>query len=170
MNAPAFPSPSPNGRWHIPETGTGTGTGTDTGRGKGAGTGKAELPVLESASRDLHNYVGVVERVIDGDTIEVRIDLGFDVWRVETIRLRGIDAPERGTAPGKRTTKFVQNKLTGAPFVGLRTYKTDKYARYIADVFYYTEKATPAETLRNGVFLNQELLNKDLAVRLYMPV
>ena len=148
----------------------GGGTGTGTGTGTGSGTSRAELPLLENAARDLHNYVGLVERVIDGDTFEVRIDLGFDVWRVETIRLRGIDAPERGTAPGKRTTKFVQNKLTGAPFVGLRTYKTDKYARYIADVFYYTEKATPAETFRNGVFLNQELLDKGMAVRLYMPV
>ncbi|MFH2006501.1 MAG: thermonuclease family protein [bacterium] len=49
-------------------------------------------------------------------------------------------------------------------------YKTDKYARYIADVFYYTEKATPAVTFERGVFLNQELLDKGLAVRLYMPV
>ena len=130
----------------------------------------AEVPRLESVERDLNNYVGVVERVIDGDTIEVRIDLGFDVWRVEKIRLRGVDSPEGGSTLAKRAKAFVADKLTGAPFVGLRTYKVDMYARYIADVFYYTEKAPPAVTFEKGVFLNQELLDEGLAVRLFFPV
>ncbi|MFH2010011.1 MAG: DUF1016 N-terminal domain-containing protein [bacterium] len=150
--------------------GWGEGGGGGSGRDSRSGGGKAVLPLLDSAARDLHNYVGVLERVIDGDTIEVRIDLGFDVWRVETIRLRGLDTPERGSAPGKRATKFVEKKLGAAPFVGLRTYKTDKYARYIADVFYHTAKASPAVTFDKGVFLNQELLDKGLASRVYMPV
>jgi len=125
---------------------------------------------LESPARELHNYVGVVERVVDGDTIEVRIDLGFDVWRIESIRLRGVDTPELGTAPGRRAKKFVARKLEEAPFVGLRTYKTDKYARYIADVFYHTEKASSHETFERGVFLNQELLDEGLASVLDLPI
>jgi len=130
----------------------------------------AVVPPLECPQRDLHNYVGVLDRVVDGDTIKVRIDLGFDVWRVETIRLRGIDAPEGGSAPAQRAKKFVTDKLSRAPFIGLRTYKTDKYARYIADVYYHTEKAPPAVTFDKGVFLNQQLLDEGLAVRLYIPV
>jgi hypothetical protein len=146
-------------------------TGGDTGKdgSKGDGDGEGRL-LLMSPARELHNYVGVVERVIDGDTIEVRIDLGFDVWRVEKIRLRGIDAPELGSKPGRRAKKFVAERLEAAPFVGLKTYKTDKYARYIADVFYHTEKTSPAEAFALGVFLNQELLDEGLAWILDLPV
>lgn len=125
---------------------------------------------LMSPVRELHNYVGVVERVVDGDTLEVRIDLGFDVWRVETIRLRGIDTPELGSQPGRQAKKFVAERLEEAPFVGLKTYKTDKYARYIADVFYHTEKTSPSKALELGVFLNQELLDYGLASILDLPV
>ncbi|MFH2005342.1 MAG: DUF1016 N-terminal domain-containing protein [bacterium] len=139
-------------------------TATDTNKDPAA------APRLERAPRDLHNYVGVLDRVIDGDTIKVRIDLGFDVWRVETIRLRGVDTPEGGTALAQRAKKFVADKLSRAPFIGLRTYKTDKYARYIADVYYHTEKTSPDVTFEKGVFLNQELLDKGLAARLYIPV
>jgi hypothetical protein len=138
--------------------------------GAEGGGGSGEEPRLESVGRDLHNYVGVVERVIDGDTIRVRVDLGFDVWRVETIRLRGVDTPEGKSDAAKKATAFVDEKLTGAPFVGLRTYRIDKYARYIADVYYHTEKAPTSETFEKGVFLNQELLDEGLAVRLYFPV
>jgi endonuclease YncB( thermonuclease family) len=127
-------------------------------------------PQLKSPARALHNYVGVVERVIDGDTVEVRIDLGFDVWRVESIRLRGVDAPELGSGPGRRAKKFVADRLAGAPFVGLKTYKTDKYSRYIADLFYHTEKTSPAKAFALGVFLNQELLDEGLAQILDLPV
>ena len=42
----------------------------------------------------LYTYEAFLERVVDGDTIIVRIDLGFDVLKRERIRLRGIDAPE----------------------------------------------------------------------------
>jgi len=125
---------------------------------------------LQSPARELHNYVGVVERVVDGDTIEVRIDLGFDVWRVETIRLRGVDTPELGSAEGRQAKKFVEQRLQDAPFVGLRTYKTDKYARYIGDVFYHTEKTSSAKTFERGVFLNQELIDEGVAVILDLPV
>jgi len=130
----------------------------------------SDTPQLQSPERELHNYVGVVERVVDGDTIEVRIDLGFDVWRVETIRLRGVDTPELGSAEGRQAKKFVEQRLQDAPFVGLRTYKTDKYARYIGDVFYHTEKTSSAKTFERGVFLNQELIDEGVAVILDLPV
>ena len=41
------------------------------------------------------------ERIIDGDTLLVRIDQGFDTWRTERLRLRGIDAPELYSTAGQ---------------------------------------------------------------------
>jgi endonuclease YncB( thermonuclease family) len=119
---------------------------------------------LDRPERDLHNYAGIVERVVDGDTLKVRIDLGFDVWRVEKIRLRGVDTPELGTPGGKKAKTFVEKTLADAPFVVLRTYKTDRYSRYVADVFYDPMFTTKSKVFAKGKFLNQELLDKNLAV------
>ena len=45
----------------------------------------------------MYEYNVEVLRVIDGDTIDVMIDLGFDVWVKNRLRLEGIDAPETRT-------------------------------------------------------------------------
>jgi endonuclease YncB( thermonuclease family) len=118
---------------------------------------------LARPREDLHNYVGIVERVIDGDTLVVRIDLGFNVWRVEHIRLQGIDAPEIGTPQGKQAKQFVVDALEGLPFVVLHTYKTDKYARYVADLFYDGSLTKKEQVFSSGNFLNQQLLDQGLA-------
>ena len=39
-------------------------------------------------------YAVEILRVVDGDTVDVRIDLGFDVWHKCRVRLMGINAPE----------------------------------------------------------------------------
>jgi len=44
-----------------------------------------------------HYYVESIERVVDGDTVDVIIDLGFDLFKHERIRLAGIDTPEKRT-------------------------------------------------------------------------
>src|SRR3990167_7609795 len=48
-------------------------------------------------------YKAFIERVVDGDTLIVKIDLGFETRIREYLRLRGIDAPETDTAEGKRS-------------------------------------------------------------------
>jgi len=48
-------------------------------------------------SLELYNYKAEVLRVIDGDTIEVRISLGFDSYVKRTVRLYGINTPETRT-------------------------------------------------------------------------
>lgn len=46
----------------------------------------------------MYNYRCVIVRVIDGDTVDVDIDLGFSVWlRNQRVRLQGIDTPESRT-------------------------------------------------------------------------
>ena len=45
----------------------------------------------------MFEYKAKLIRVIDGDTVDAKIDLGFDVWVRKRIRLHGIDAPESRT-------------------------------------------------------------------------
>jgi len=129
-------------------------------------TGAVDADAQQSLPRPdprLHTYVGIVEKVIDGDTLRVRIDLGFDVWKTENIRLRGIDAPEMRFADGKKAKRFVVAKLKDIEFVVLHTYKTDKYARYVTDLFYSTIHKDKKSVLLNGNFLNQELIDSGQA-------
>ena len=45
----------------------------------------------------MYEYQAHVGRVVDGDTVDVMIDLGFDIWTKQRVRLLGIDAPESRT-------------------------------------------------------------------------
>ena len=45
----------------------------------------------------MYEYEGIVERVVDGDTIDCLLDLGFTTWKKIRVRLAGIDAPESRT-------------------------------------------------------------------------
>jgi len=118
---------------------------------------------LDRPTSPVHNYAATVERVIDGDTLAVKIDLGFDTWRAEKIRLRGIDAPEMKTGAGVAAKAFVESELAGVGLVVIKTYKTDVYARYVGDVFYDALREDKDEIFAEGRFLNQELLNAGMA-------
>ena len=94
----------------------------------------------------------------------MRIDLGFDVWKVERIRLYGIDTPELNTQTGKEARRFVEKTLAGVELVAFKTYKTDIYARYIADVFYDPVGQDMAKVIETGRFLNREIVEANHAV------
>ena len=82
----------------------------------------------------MFTYIAIVERVIDGDTVDVHIDLGFDIWHSVRLRLLGLDAPEMATPEGKAAKVFVRDALEGET-VTITTHKTDKYGRYLAEIF-----------------------------------
>jgi micrococcal nuclease len=53
-----------------------------------------------------------VQRVVDGDTVELDLDLGWRVYRNrEHLRILGLDAPERGTTAGKASKAFAEELL-----------------------------------------------------------
>lgn len=106
----------------------------------------------------LFTYQAYIERVVDGDTLRVQVDLGFGLWTRQYLRLRGLDCPEIDTAEGKRAKKFVETELSGVPFVTISSSKSDKYDRYLADVFYAAKTGEK--------FLNNALLEEGLAVRM----
>jgi len=122
-----------------------------------------EKTVLERPVPGLYTYEAELERIVDGDTIIVRIDLGFDVLKRERIRLKGVDAAEIDTDEGKKAEKFVRNKLKGIEKVILRTHWHDMYGRYVADVLYDPGGLSKDDVLLKGSFLNQELLDNGMA-------
>lgn len=107
---------------------------------------------------DLFTYKAFIERVVDGDTVIVKIDLGFETRIREYLRLRGIDVPEMDTPEGKRARDFVARELGKVDHVILASTRSDKYGRYLADVFYGPE---------DGQYLNQKLLDEGHAESYY---
>jgi len=89
-----------------------------------------------------YEYTAVVTRVVDGDTYDLTIDLGFHVSVRERIRLRGIDTPEiyHPSCPaekqhGQQAKAFAESQVLGRQVV-LKTYKdrTGKYGRWLGDI------------------------------------
>ena len=115
--------------------------------------------------RAFYSYRAYVERVIDGDTIWLDVDCGFQVWSRQKVRLRGIDTPELRTREGQEARAFVASALSANTSVAVTTTKPDKYDRYLADLFYLPGKGVAEDALRNGRFLNGELLRKGHAKR-----
>ena len=66
--------------------------------------------VTEQATR-FYSYLARVEKVIDGDTLWLDVDCGFGVWSRQKVRLRGIDAPELGTAEGEEAKAYVEEAM-----------------------------------------------------------
>ena len=58
----------------------------------------------------MYRYDAEVVRVIDGDTIDVIVDLGFDVWIRKRVRLAGINTPEVRTRDKKEKVKGLRAK------------------------------------------------------------
>jgi len=89
----------------------------------------------------MYQYEARVERVVDGDTVDVSIDLGFDVWIKQRVRLARINAYESRTSDpvekvkGLAAKKFVELNCPPGKIVHLNVLKWEgKYGRCIADV------------------------------------
>jgi micrococcal nuclease len=103
-----------------------------------------------------------VLKVVDGDTIDVDIDLGFSVSFTQRVRLAGIDTPESRTVDlvektlGLEVKDFLKHSLEGVKEIVIRTEKpdsTEKYGR-ILGWLYINGEATS---------LNQQMIDKGYA-------
>lgn len=102
-----------------------------------------------------------VIRIIDGDTLDVQIDLGFNIFTIQRIRLAGINAPETRTKDlhekelGLQSKKFVEDFINESRINGYQVYiKTtidDKYGRMLGRI------------TSNNKCLNDLLLSNGLA-------
>jgi micrococcal nuclease len=107
-------------------------------------------------------FVKEVVKVVDGDTIDVIIDLGFDIMFASRVRLAGIDTPESRTkdkaekALGLESKKYLADRLKDAKNIVIKTEKinsTEKFGRVLGHLFI------------NGddVSLNMELIDNGYA-------
>lgn len=97
----------------------------------------------------MHTYKCTILRVVDGDTVDVDIDLGFGVWmRKERIRVLGIDTPESRTRDktekvyGNLAKEFVKDFLPIGSKQTLVTEKdkTGKFGRILGKFLVYDKK------------------------------
>lgn len=83
----------------------------------------------------LTEYVfnAVIYNVVDGDTVDAEIDLGFKIKTKQRLRLANIDTPERGQ-PGHEEAKTELSNMVLSRQVQVETYKTSKFGYFLADI------------------------------------
>lgn len=110
----------------------------------------------------MYEYRAIIDRVVDGDTIDVDIDLGFDVWlKKQRVRLYRVDTPEKRTRnpiekrAGIYASKVVEEFCPVGSSITLQTHydSTGKYGRILGEFI------TP-----EGTNINSYLLENRLAV------
>jgi len=91
--------------------------------------------------KQLYQYEALLVRVIDGDTAEFDIRIGFDISVRKKIRFLGVNTPEmRGGTPETKTAALLAktysyNKLVANPIVIIATRKPDSFGRWLGEVF-----------------------------------
>ena len=83
----------------------------------------------------MYQYAATLDRVVDGDTVDFDIDLGFDIHVMQRVRLLGVDTPERGQEGFDEATVALEEKLIKADRIEVWTSKTGKYGRYLGDIY-----------------------------------
>jgi micrococcal nuclease len=116
-----------------------------------------------TADKDPYIYrIKSVGKVVDGDTIDADIDLGFDISLTKRIRLAGIDTPESRTKDeyekklGLEAKEWLKYRLKDSNDIVIRTEKpdsTEKYGRIIGHLFINGEE----------VSLNNQMINEGYA-------
>ena len=109
----------------------------------------------------MYEYGCTVERVVDGDTIDVVLDLGFDIRFKSRVRLYGIDTPESRTRDkdekvrGKMASAYLKEAVDNGTKVVIETKLKDsrgKYGRVLGNV------------VVDGVNINEAMIENFLAV------
>jgi micrococcal nuclease len=103
-------------------------------------------------------YVRKVENVVDGDTIDVLIDLGFDILFQSRVRLAGIDTPESRTkdlkekALGLESKEYLKKQLKDAKSIIIKTEKmnsTEKFGRILGWLYINEDTVSVNDTMIN---------------------
>ena len=86
----------------------------------------------------MHEYRAKVIKIVDGDTVDFDVDLGFRISiRIRT-RLLGVDTPERGHEDWAKATSVLTNLLNEKKdeedYVKIQTTKTGKYGRWLVNI------------------------------------
>ena len=101
-----------------------------------------------------------IERIIDGDTVDISIDLGFNLTTIQRIRLKGINAAETRTkdleekAKGMAAKEWLEKELSKEGEWVIQTTKEDKYGRMLGTLYLVGDPVT----------VNERMLNEAIAV------
>ena len=132
-----------------------------------------------SETKDPYIYrIKSVLKVVDGDTIDASIDLGFDISLSKRIRLAGIDAPESRTtnlkekALGLESKEWLKKTLEDAKDILIKTEKpdsTEKYGRIIGHLFINDQETSlNNQMIDEGYALAYEGGKKDMDLELLL--
>ncbi|MFW6008773.1 MAG: thermonuclease family protein [archaeon] len=109
----------------------------------------------------LYFYKAKCDNIVDGDTIDVTIDLGFSILIKKRLRLYNIDTPENRTRnllekeAGLKVEKFLKNKIGDKTiYISSKKIGQDKYGRYLAEIYLNKD---------DDISLNQIMVNKGYA-------
>jgi len=119
----------------------------------------------------MYVYKAKLDRIIDGDTVDAVIDLGFDVSVHKRIRLAGIDTPESRTRDleekkrGLASKARLEEMLEGGEFI-LESKEVGKYGRVLGTLFVekITDDNLTAEPQIMKVNINEALVREGYAV------
>ncbi len=106
-----------------------------------------------------HYKIKKINRVIDGDTVDLEIDLGFSIFASYRIRLKDIDVAEIRTkdleekAKGLEAKKWLEKELSREGEWIIETFKEDKYGRILGTLYLVGEPVT----------VNEKMLNEEIA-------
>ena len=94
---------------------------------------------------DKYIYRGKLERVVDGDTIDALIDVGFDIWIKKRIRYSGIDTWEsrtrdlaekaKGLEAKARNKELLMEISSKSGYFRLKSHGVGKYGRVLGEIF-----------------------------------
>jgi micrococcal nuclease len=102
-----------------------------------------------------HYKIKKIERIVDGDTIEVSIDLGFNLTTIQRVRLKDIDAAETRTkdltekAEGLAAKAWLEKELSREGEWIIETFKEDKYGRILGTLYFVGDPVTINERMLN---------------------
>lgn len=94
---------------------------------------------------DKYIYRAKLDRVVDGDTVDALIDVGFDIWFKKRIRFKGLDTWESrtrdlaekkmGLAAKERTRQLLEEVSAKPGYFRLKSYGLGKYGRVLGELF-----------------------------------
>ena len=123
----------------------------------------------------MYEYRVEIVRVVDGDTVDVDIDLGFGVWlKKQRVRLYGIDTPESRTRDlnekkyGLMAKEYLKERISNGAILKTRLDGKGKYVRILGEFIVLDDAGTGALNDNEvRVNVNQEMIDKHYGVAYY---
>ena len=109
----------------------------------------------------MYKYNAKLDRVVDGDTIDALVDLGFDTWKKVRIRMMGMNAPESRTRDLEEKKLGLAAKarlieMLGDGIFTLQSHGVGKYGRCLGEIF-----------RESDISLNKQLINEGHATEYF---